>query len=114
MHAIPGGTASAFASKDNLSFAKQHQVRDVVFAKHRGLGMLDMAQSNWVYKCLKLSRAGIEAHLSALKRRFGLTRCTWSRGFRRYGAMSGAMSLRTTCWCWHAPSWPKVNETKRL
>ena len=45
-----------------------------------------MAKSHWVYKRLKHFRAGIEANISALKRRFGLTRCTWSgwRGFRRY------------------------------
>lgn len=75
-----------FASRDNLSFAKEHQVKDAVFSKRRGLGVLDMAKSNWVYKRLKHFRAGIEANISALKRRFGLTRCTWSgwRGFRRY------------------------------
>ena len=75
-----------FASKDNLAFAKGHQVKDAVFSKRRGLGALDMAKSNWVYKKLKNFRAGIEANISALKRRFGLSRCTWSgwRGFRRY------------------------------
>jgi IS5 family transposase len=75
-----------FASKDNLAFAKENHVRDAVFSKRRGLGVLDMAKSNWVYKQLKNFRAGIEANISALKRRFGLSRCTWSgwRGFRRY------------------------------
>jgi IS5 family transposase len=75
-----------FASKNNLSFAKEHEVKDAVFSKRRGLGVLDMARSNWVYKRLKHFRAGIEANISALKRRFGLSRCTWSgwRGFRRY------------------------------
>ncbi len=75
-----------FASKDNLDFAKEHQVKDAVFSKRRGLGVLDMAKSNWVYKKLKNFRAGIEANISTLKRRFGLSRCTWTgwRGFRRY------------------------------
>lgn len=75
-----------FASKGNLAFAKDHQVKDAVFSKRRGLGVLDMAKSNWVYKQLKNFRAGIEANISALKRRFGLSRCTWSGwcGFRRY------------------------------
>ena len=75
-----------FASKGNLAFAKGCQVKDVVFAKRRGLAVLDMAKSNWVYKKLKSFRAGIEANISALKRRFGLSRCTWAgwRGFRRY------------------------------
>ena len=59
---------------------------DQGFSKRRGLGVLDMAKSNWVYKQLKNFRAGIKANISALKRRFGLSRCTWSgwRGFRRY------------------------------
>jgi len=75
-----------FASKENLTFAKDQQVKDVVFAKRRGLAVLDMAKSNWVYKRLKSFRAGIEANISTLKRRFGLSRCTWIgwRGFRRY------------------------------
>jgi IS5 family transposase len=75
-----------FASKDNLAFAKENHVKDAVFSKRRGLSVLDMAKSNWVYKQLKNFRAGIEANISALKRRFGLSRCTWRgwRGFRRY------------------------------
>jgi transposase, IS5 family len=75
-----------FASKDNLSFAKEHGVKDAAFAKGRGLSVLDMAKSNWVYKKLRNFRAGIEAGISTLKRAFGLGRCTWSgwEGFTRY------------------------------
>ena len=75
-----------FASKDNLAFAKQHQVQDAVFAKKRGLSVLDMAKSAWVYKALRNFRAGIEAGISTLKRAFGLERCTWKgwKGFGRY------------------------------
>ncbi|MDT8422084.1 MAG: ISNCY family transposase [Desulfuromonadales bacterium] len=75
-----------FASKDNLDFAKAHQVKDAVFAKRRGLSVLDMAKSQWVYKRLRNFRAGIEAGISVLKRAFGLDRCTWSgwAGFKRY------------------------------
>ncbi len=75
-----------FASKENLAFAKEHQVRDAVFAKKRGLSVLDMAKSTWVYKMLRNFRAGIEAGISTLKRAFGLDRCTWSgwNGFRQY------------------------------
>jgi IS5 family transposase len=75
-----------FASKDNLAFAKEHHVKDAVFAKKRSLSILDMAKSNWVYKKLRNFRAGIEAGISTLKRAFGLDRCTWSgwEGFRRY------------------------------
>jgi len=75
-----------FASKGNLAFAKEHKVRDAVFAKKRGLSVLDMAKSTWVYKMLRNFLAGIEAGISTLKRAFGLDRCTWSGwdGFRQY------------------------------
>lgn len=75
-----------FASQNNLAFAKKHQVKDAVFAKKRGLSVLEMAKSAWVYKKLRNFRAGIEAGISTLKRAFGLDRCTWSgwEGFKRY------------------------------
>lgn len=75
-----------FASKTNLAQAKELEVKDVVFAKKRGLSVLDMAKSSWVYKQLRNFRAGIEANISTLKRAFGLRRCTWKswEGFCRY------------------------------
>jgi len=75
-----------FASQDNLRFAKEHQVRDAVFAKKRGLSVPEMAKSRWVYKMLRTFRAGIEAGISCLKRAFGLERCSWSGwgGFKQY------------------------------
>lgn len=75
-----------FASKDNLAFAKGNGVKDAAFAKKRGLTVLDMAKSSWVYKKLRNFRAGIEAGISVLKRAFGLDRCTWTgwEGFKRY------------------------------
>ena len=75
-----------FASKDNLSYAKEHQVKDVVFSKKRGLSVKNMAKSNWVYRKLKNFRAGIEANISTLKRAYGLDRCSWSgwEGFKQY------------------------------
>lgn len=75
-----------FASKDNLDFAKANQVKDAVFAKRRGLCVLAMAKSQWVYKRLRNFRAGIEAGISVLKRAFGLDRCPWSgwAGFKQY------------------------------
>lgn len=75
-----------FASKDNLAYAKQHGVKDAAFAKKRGLSVLAMAKSAWVYKTLRNFRAGIEAGISTLKRAFGLDRCTWKgwEGFGRY------------------------------
>ncbi|HYA12849.1 MAG TPA: ISNCY family transposase [Syntrophales bacterium] len=76
----------AFASRENLAFAKGHQVKDAVFSRKRGLSVLDMARSSWVYKMLRNFRAGIEAGISTLKRAFGLDRCTWTgwKGFKQY------------------------------
>jgi IS5 family transposase len=75
-----------FASRKNLAFAKGHEVKDAVFAKKRGLTVIEMAKSAWVYKMLRNFRAGIEAGISTLKRAFGLDRCTWSGwgGFKQY------------------------------
>jgi len=72
-----------FASKENLIQAKAMGVKDVSFAKRRGIKVLDMVKSNWVYKKLRNFRAGIEANISVLKRSFGLTRCDW-RGWFGY------------------------------
>lgn len=75
-----------FASKKNLDYAKEHQVKDAVFSKKRGMSVMDMAKSNWVYRKLKNFRAGIEANISTLKRAYGLSRCSWSgwQGFKQY------------------------------
>lgn len=75
-----------FASRDNLAKAKQRGVSDVSFSKRKGLAVLDMVKSSWVYKKLRNFRAGIEANISVLKRAFGLTRCTWTgwAGFKQY------------------------------
>lgn len=80
--ALDGG----FASKANLESAKGKGIRDVCFAKKRGLEEEDMCRSSWVYKRLRRFRAGIEAGISWLKRCFGLTRCTWKslRSFKSY------------------------------
>jgi len=77
--ALDGG----FASKDNLSKAKERDIKDVCFAKKRGLKETDMCRSEYVYKKLRRFRAGIESGISWLKRSFGLTRCTW-KGFRSF------------------------------
>ena len=77
--ALDGG----FASKDNLSKAKEREIKDVCFAKKRGLKQEDMCRSEYVYKKLRRFRAGIESGISWLKRSFGLTRCTW-KGFRSF------------------------------
>ena len=80
--ALDGG----FASKENLWAAKKMEIKDVCFAKKRGLSETDMCRSTYVYKRLRRFRAGIESGISWLKRSFGLTRCTWKGwpGFKRY------------------------------
>jgi len=66
-----------FASKDNLKLAKSRKIKDVCFAKKRGLTETDMCRSQYVYRSLRRFRAGIESGISWLKRCLGLTRCTW-------------------------------------
>lgn len=75
-----------FASGDNLKKAKGGGTKDVAFSKKRGLKVLDMVKSNWVYRRLRNFRAGIEANISTLKRAYGLSRCNWSgwEGFKQY------------------------------
>ena len=84
---VPRQTAfdGGFASKKNLSDIKELGVKDVVFAKKRGLAVSEMAKSTWVYKRLRDFRAGIEGMISFLKRSFGLRRCTW-RGLESFKA----------------------------
>jgi len=75
-----------FASKANLKAAKAREIKDVCFAKKRGLKEDDMCRSPWMYKKLRRFRAGIESGISWLKRCFGLWRCTWKtfRSFKSY------------------------------
>jgi len=75
-----------FASKENLETAKGMKIKDVCFAKKRGLQVEDMCRSQWVYNRLRRFRAGIEAGISWIKRCFGFARCTWKglRSFKSY------------------------------
>jgi IS5 family transposase len=74
-----------FSSKANVQDIKELGVTDVVFSKHVGLDVTDMAKSRWVFRKLRNFRAGIEAGISFLKRTFRLNRCNW-RGFDSFGA----------------------------
>lgn len=71
--ALDGG----FASKDNLELAKGKGIKDVCFAKKRGLEVEGMCRSTYVYRRLRRFRAGLESGISWLKRCFGFARCTW-------------------------------------
>jgi IS5 family transposase len=74
-----------YASQDNLRQAKELGVKDVAFNKKKGLTVEAMVKSRWVYKRLTKFRAGIEGNISCLKRRYGLSRCTW-KGKKRFDA----------------------------
>ncbi len=74
-----------FASKANLEEIKALGVKDVAFSKKRGIEVIDMVKSTWVYKRLRDFRAGIEGMISFLKRCFGLNRCNW-HGFESFKA----------------------------
>ena len=91
---VPRQTAfdGGFASKQNLADIKEAGVKDVAFSKSRGLKVLDMVKSSWVYRRLYNFRAGIEAGISFLKRCFGLRRCTWS-GLESFKAYAWASVL---------------------
>ena len=75
-----------FASKQNLTEAKDLGVKDVAFHKKSGLEITDMVKSPWVFKRLRNFRAGIEGCISTLKRAFKMDRCTWRGldGFKSY------------------------------
>jgi transposase, IS5 family len=75
-----------FASKANLAAAKERQVKDVCFAKKRGLQVEEMCRSQWVYNRLRRFRAGVESIISWIKRSLGFDRCTWKgrRSFESY------------------------------
>ena len=80
--ALDGG----FASQDNLESAKSNGIKDVCFAKKRGMEIQDMCRSAWIYKRLRRFRAGVESAISWLKRCFGLNRCNWKglQSFKSY------------------------------
>jgi transposase, IS5 family len=79
--ALDGG----FASKANLGAAKERKIKDVCFAKKRGLEVEQMCRSQWVYNRLRRFRAGVESIISWIKRSLGFDRCTW-KGQRSFGS----------------------------
>jgi IS5 family transposase len=91
-----------FTSKDNLKAVKDLGVKDVCFAKRRGLEVIDMCRSDWVYKRLRNFRAGVESVISWIKRSLGFDRCNWKgrKAFGRYVWLSVvSANLRTLARC---------------
>jgi len=75
-----------FAARQNLTDIRALGVKNVVFSKHLGLTITEMARDRVTYQELRNFRAGVEATISTLKRAFGLDRCTWrgSESFHAY------------------------------
>src|SRR5262249_59409485 len=71
--AAPRQTAAdgGYASRVNLTAAKDRGVIDVAFHKKSGIAVADMVKSPWVYRRLRNFRAGIEAAISWFKRAYG-------------------------------------------
>lgn len=74
-----------FASNANVGEIKGLGVKDAMFSKKRGLKVLEMVKSSWVYHQLRNFRAGVEGGISFLKPCFGLDRCNW-KGFTSFKA----------------------------
>ncbi len=78
-------TDGGFASKDNGKWAKAKGVANVAFSALKGNTLAELVQSKRLYTMLRKWRAGIEGVISATKRAYGLTRCTW-RSFDSFQA----------------------------
>ncbi len=81
--AMDGG----FASRKNYEYATEVKGIDkVVFTKRASTKINELIKTSRAYKNLKNFRAGIEGCISAAKRAYGLTRCTWKgwQGFQSY------------------------------
>jgi len=72
-----------FASQGNLREAKDAGTTDVMFAKTRGLAPEELTSSPRAFRVLRRFRAGIEANISLLKRKFGWDRIL-ERGFAAF------------------------------
>jgi IS5 family transposase len=70
-------TDGGFASKDNYNFAVSNGIKKVLFTKKCTSKIVELVKTSRAYKRLKKFRAGIEGCISAAKRAYGLSRCTW-------------------------------------
>jgi IS5 family transposase len=71
-----------YASKENVKYAVEAKIRNIVFGKVRG-SMENIVKNKWVETRLKKWRSGIEAVISNLKRGFQIRRCIW-KGLAHY------------------------------
>ncbi len=79
-------TDGGFASKVNYNFAVSKGIKKVLFTKKCSAKIVELVKTNRAYKRLKKFRAGIEGCISAAKRSYGLSRCTWKgwQSFQSY------------------------------
>ncbi len=79
-------TDGGFASKDNYDFAIGKGIKKILFTKKCTSKIVELVKVSRAYKRLKKFRAGIEGCISAAKRAYGLSRCTWKgwRSFQSY------------------------------
>ena len=76
-------TDGGFASGDNYDYAVGEGIKKVLFTKKCTSKIVELVKTSRAYKKLKKFRAGIEGCISAAKRAYGLSRCTW-RGWRSF------------------------------
>jgi IS5 family transposase len=81
-----------FAARRNLVDIRALGARNVVFSKHLGFTITEMARDRVTYRRLRRFRAGIEGNISTLKRAFGFGRCTW-RGRESFHAYTWSAVL---------------------
>jgi transposase, IS5 family len=75
---IPKDSAAdgGYACKDNMNFAKEMQIKNIVFNKVVG-SLKNQVSSKNIETRLKKWRSSGEAIISNLKRGYDLRRCTW-------------------------------------
>lgn len=70
-------TDGGFASTGNYNYAVGEGVKRVLFTKKSPAKIVELVRTSQAYKKMQKFRAGIEGCISAAKRSFGLSRCTW-------------------------------------
>ena len=79
-------TDGGFASGDNYDYAIGKGIKRVLFTKKCTSRIVELVKTSRTYRRLKKFRAGIEGCISAAKRSYGLSRCTWKgwQSFQSY------------------------------
>ncbi len=79
-------TDGGFASSDNYDYAVGKGIKKVLFTKKCASKIVELVKTSRAYKKLRKFRAGIEGCISAAKRSYGLSRCTWKgwQSFQSY------------------------------